>query len=32
MKRFPPEQIRFALAVCMVVLAIAMWRYIQARL
>jgi hypothetical protein len=31
MKRFSPDQIRFVIVACTVVLALALWRYIQAR-
>jgi hypothetical protein len=31
MKQFSPDQIRFVAVVCAVVLALALWRYIQAR-
>jgi hypothetical protein len=31
MKRFSPEQIRFVLIVCAMILALALWRIIQAR-
>jgi hypothetical protein len=31
MKRFSPDQILFAIVVCTAVLALTLWRYIQAR-